>query len=151
MKSLLVPLDLSDATTVLLEHAGRFAAALQAKVILLHVIEPVASYVPVGASMDVLTAPPTGQTLDPRDVEKRLERLAEPLRSKAPEVEVRVLVGLAVDEVLACAESEHVDYIVVASHGHGALYHLFSGSVVTGILKRTQCPVLVVPASASFA
>ena len=33
----------------------------------------------------------------------------------------------------------------MGSHGHGAVYHLFTGSVVTGVLKHTGCPVLVVP------
>ena len=149
MKSILVPLDLSDATTSLLEHAGNFAKALQAKVYLLHVIEPVASYVPVGASMDVLAAPAPSQSPDPADVEKRLRHLAETLVNKATQVDIKAVIGLAVEEVLASAESDSVDYIVMASHGHGALYHLFSGSVVTGVLKRAKCPVLVVPASSS--
>jgi nucleotide-binding universal stress UspA family protein len=35
--------------------------------------------------------------------------------------------------------------IVIGSHGHGALYHLFAGDVASGILKDAKCPVLVVP------
>jgi nucleotide-binding universal stress UspA family protein len=33
----------------------------------------------------------------------------------------------------------------MGSHGHGALYHLFVGSVTTAVLKEAPCPVLVVP------
>jgi nucleotide-binding universal stress UspA family protein len=147
MKTLLVPMDLSDATGPLVGQAGALAALLEAKLILLHVVEPVSSYVPVGASMDVLATAPVTQQPDPAEITKRLEKIAADLKGRAAGVEVRTLVGLAVDEILAVAGAENVDYIVMASHGHGALYHLFSGSVVTGVLKRAKCPVVVVPSA----
>jgi len=140
-------MDLSDATEPLVGQAGDLAALLEAKLILLHVIEPVSSYVPVGASMDVLATTPATQQPDPAEITKRLERIAADLKSRAAGIEVRTVVGLAVDEILALADEVAVDYIVMASHGHGALYHLFSGSVVTGVLKRAKCPVVVVPSA----
>ena len=146
MKTLLVPLDLSDATGPLIEEAGRLASMLSARVVLLHVSEPVASYVPVGASMDVLTAQPLEQGPDMATLEKRMESFATKMASTVPSVESRVVVGLAVEEILSTAEAESADYIVMASHGHGALYHLFSGSVVTEVLKHAKSPVLVIPA-----
>jgi len=36
-------------------------------------------------------------------------------------------------------------FLVLGSHGHGALYHLFSGSVVTEVLKKATIPVTVIP------
>jgi len=35
--------------------------------------------------------------------------------------------------------------LVLGSHGHGALYHLFSGSVVTAVLQKATRPVMVIP------
>lgn len=148
MKTLLVPLDFSDASGHLLNEAAHVARQLSAKMILLHVVEPVATYVPVGATMDVIAAVPPlpGPDEEMADQEKRLKSLAQPLRAEGLEVEEVVLVGLAVDDILEQAAARKVDYIVLGSHGHGALYHLFSGSVVTGVLKRATCPVIVVPA-----
>lgn len=148
MKTLLVPLDFSDASGHLLNEAAHVARQLSAKMILLHVVEPVATYVPVGATMDVIAAVPPlpGPGEEMADQEKRLKSLAQPLRAEGLEVEEVVLVGLAVDDILEQAAARKVDYIVLGSHGHGALYHLFSGSVVTGVLKRATCPVIVVPA-----
>jgi len=146
MQTLLVPLDASVATAKVLSFAGSFARSLQAKVVLLHVIEPVSSYVPIGAGMDILAASPP--SMDPEQLEgaqKRLEMLAAPLRAAGLDVACEAILGLAVDEILVQAKTRAADYIVLGSHGHGALYHLFSGSVVTGILKRSECPVVVVP------
>jgi nucleotide-binding universal stress UspA family protein len=147
MKTLLVPVDLSDASQAVLKQAGELASKLSARVVLLHIVEPVATYVPVGATMDVITAapPPAETTASLSAPDMRLESLAEPLKAAGINVESVTLIGLAVDDILEQAKKYHADYIVLGSHGHGALYHLFSGSVVTGILKRATCPIIVVP------
>jgi len=146
MITLLVPLDTSEIANRVLGHAEALAVRLQARLILFHVIEPVASYVPVGASMDVMAASPPALESEQTDVVRgRLEHLAAPLRAKGIDVTCKAVFGLAVDEILDEAGEQKVDYIVLGSHGHGALFHLFSGSVVTGVLKNSPCPVVVVP------
>lgn len=148
MKTLLVPLDFSDSTTSVLARAVEIAREFSAKLVLLHVVEPVASYVPVGATMDVIAAVPP--VIDEKEnlanVAHRIAALAEPIRSTGLEVDEEVVVGLAVDDIVDQAKVSNADYIVLGSHGHGALYHLFGGSVVTGVLKRSPCPVIVIPA-----
>jgi len=114
--------------------------------VLLHVTEPMASYVPVGASMDVLTpAPPPTEVLDVSVLQERIDAMAADLRATGCEAQGKAISGLAVDDILEQAVIEKADYIILGSHGHGALFHLFSGSVVTGVLKRATCPVIVVP------
>ena len=149
MKTLLVPLDTSAGTAKVLSVADSLAVALRAKVVLLHVIEPVASYVPVGTGMDVIAASePENDSEQAEGAKKRLEMLAAPLRAAGLDVACEVALGLAVDEILDQAKMLAADYIVLGSHGHGALYHLFGGSVVTGVLKHSPCPVVVVPVQA---
>ncbi len=146
MQTLLVPLDASASTAKVLNHAEGLARALPARVVLLHVVEPVATYVPVGAAMDVIaTAPPPIEEGETEGAKQRIEQLAAPLRSKGIDVACEAVLGLAVDEIIEQAKTLAADYIVLGSHGHGALYHLFSGSVVTGVLKHSPCPVIVVP------
>lgn len=146
MQTLLVPLDASASTAKVLNQAERLALALPARVVLLHVVEPVATYVPVGAAMDVIaTAPPPIEEGETEGAKQRIEQLAAPLRARGIDVACEAVLGLAVDEIIDQAKSLAADYIVVGSHGHGALYHLFSGSVVTGVLKHSPCPVIVVP------
>jgi len=147
MKTLLVPLDFSDATETVLAQAAELATPLSAQVILLHIAEPIATYVPVGASMDVIAAtpPPIVEQRELISEEQRLTALADQIRAKGISVTTIALIGLPVDDILSQAKTHHADLIVLGSHGHGALYHLFGGSVVTGVLKRAECPVLVVP------
>ena len=146
MKTLLVPVDLSDASKPVVEKAAELAEQLSARVILLHIVEPVATYVPVGATMDVIAAaPPLVETESLSAPDARLKALADQLKAAGIKVEAVTLIGLAVDDILEQAAKYHADYIILGSHGHGALYHLFSGSVVTGILKRTRCPIIIVP------
>lgn len=146
MSNILVPLDTSASAEKVLAAAEDLAVRLKSGVRLLHVIEPMASYIPVGAAMDVVTT--AAVEIDPMQAEgakKRLEKLADRLRAKGLEVDCEALIGIAADEILEMAKSLGSEFIVLGSHGHGALYHLFSGSVVTGVLKHSACPVVVVP------
>jgi len=115
--------------------------------VLFHVIEPIPEYVPVGASMDAISTSPPAVDLEEQTAlaKARLEKLAGPLRSAGLEVCCEAVLGAPVDEIIDQAKLQGADYIVLGSHGHGALFHLFSGSVVTGVLKHSPCPVVVVP------
>jgi nucleotide-binding universal stress UspA family protein len=58
-----------------------------------------------------------------------------------------VLRGVAIDQIVAAAESHDVDLIVLGSRGHGAVVRAALGSVSMGVLHKTHRPVLVVRAS----
>jgi nucleotide-binding universal stress UspA family protein len=145
MKTILAAIDLSPITEKVVEGAASLATALQAKLILLAVLEPVAAYVPVGAAMDVITAPMPMEPPDHEGVKERLETLAKPLRAAGLTVETLISVALPSDEILTQAKTTGAAMLVLGSHGHGALYHLFSGSVVTSVLHKATIPVTVIP------
>lgn len=149
MKTLLAAIDFSPISTKVVNGVAELAAAMHAAVRLLHVIEPVSAYIPVGAAMDVITAP---MPLEPPDLDlakERLEQFAQPLRAKGVSVEVVVSVALPLDEILDQAKTSGAAMIVLGSHGHGAAYQLFSGSVVTSVLHKSTIPVTVIPVHAN--
>lgn len=137
-----VPLDFSDASEAVLREAERLARLLPASLVLIHVVEPAAQMVGGDPGFDMVMMP---MQVDLEPQKKQLERLADELRDRDLEVTTEVLAGFAVDEILELATRYDASYLVLGSHGHGALYHLFTGGVVTGILKAAPCPVLVVP------
>lgn len=148
MTTLLTALDFSPISQKVVDSAAELAAAMNSRLVLLNVVEPVAAYVPVGAAMDVITAPIPMEPADLNLVKERLEQFAAPLRAKGLNVETMAVVSLPVDEILNQAAATQATMIVLGSHGHGAVYQLFSGSVVTSLLHKSRIPVTVIPVHA---
>jgi nucleotide-binding universal stress UspA family protein len=68
---------------------------------------------------------------------------SENLFEQGLEVGVYIVVGALVSEVIKAAQKEEADLIVIGRSHKGALEHLYSGSDVTELLRRTATPVLV--------
>jgi len=47
--------------------------------------------------------------------------------------------------ILEQAEKENADYIVMGSHGPTAFYDLLVGSTTHQVLRKSPCPVMIVP------
>jgi nucleotide-binding universal stress UspA family protein len=63
------------------------------------------------------------------------------------DVQLKLLVGDSVDEIVAYADTIAADLIVIGSRCHGAIASALLGSVSHGILHEARRPVLVVPAA----
>jgi nucleotide-binding universal stress UspA family protein len=145
MKTILVPIDFSDVSGKVVDTAATLAEAFGSRVILVHVAEPEPQFVgydPGPLSVAVTVA---------GDVQADRRRL-EALKQKFGAIEVLALQvqGSSPDEILDLAQEHAATLIVMGSHGHGALYRLFVGSVTTAILKDAPCPVLIVPGDRSL-
>ena len=68
---------------------------------------------------------------------------SESLFEQGLEVGVYIVVGSLVSEVIKAAKKEEADLIVIGRSHKGVLEHLYSGSDVTELLRRTATPVLV--------
>jgi nucleotide-binding universal stress UspA family protein len=143
MKTILVPVDFSDVSDKVVETASTLAAAFGSKIILLHVAEPEPEF--VGYDPGPLTVRVAVAT-DIHADQKRLEALKEKF-GKSDVLALQVQ-GSSPDEILKLARNHAADLIVMGSHGHGPLYHLFVGSVTNAVLKDAPCPVMVVPSHA---
>ena len=143
MKTILVAVDLSPISTQIVKAAADLAEPLKAKIILLHVISVVSSYTPIGSSMDAvaITVPPSEEEI--QEIKKDLASLAAPLETRGIPCEIVAKAALPLEEIQK--QASHASMVVVGSHGHGGLYHLFNGSVVTALLKHATKPILVVP------
>jgi nucleotide-binding universal stress UspA family protein len=144
MKTILVPVDLSSATTRVGAAACELAKLMDARLVLLHVLQPppvmLAEYYAFdsGVMAEAVTA---GE----KYAEHRLKALARLCTRQQVEVECLQLTGQAVSVILARAAALKAHYIVLGSHGHGAVFDLLVGSTTQGVLRKAPCPVLVVP------
>ncbi len=146
MKTILVTIDFSDVTARVLEKATELAQALDGRLVVLHVIQPPVN---LSASDPILvenTARITAAAEKAAD--KLLERLEKGLLLEFGPVVVRRVTGAPVTRIIEEAEALPADYIVLGSHGHTAIYDLLVGSTAHGVLKKSSCPVIIVPPSA---
>ena len=60
-----------------------------------------------------------------------------------------VVTGDAVESIVAQAETENVDLVVMATHGWTGWRKLFLGSVTDKVLRSVSCPVLTVSETGS--
>ena len=97
-----------------------------------------------GAAMDPAVAMAVAR--DTRTELARLETLAGTATRAGVECATEVVEGQLIDSILKEAGRVDAGMIIMGSHGHGAFYELLVGSVTEGVLRRSDRPVLVVPA-----
>ena len=147
MKSILVPVDFSDVTLKVVKVAVHLAGPFQSRITLMHVRwgESTPEIIDFGAGPNLVPAPVLNEEEIADNAKKKLAELEKLVTSVGLESSIIELHGPPAEHILAHAENTHVDLIVIGSHHHGALYHLFEGGVTEAILHRARCPVLIVP------
>jgi nucleotide-binding universal stress UspA family protein len=144
VKTILVPLDLSRAALQVCNAACDLARLINGRLILLHVVQP-----PPVMLSDVYAFDAGQLTEMSAEAEKSAMRRLRTLEQHCAKRKVRTTTvqrtGSPTGEILARATSTRAGYIVMGSHGHGAVFDLLVGSTTHGVLKKARCPVLVVP------
>jgi nucleotide-binding universal stress UspA family protein len=146
IQRILIATDFSDYSNAALDFASRLASDTNARLHIVHVNGIVDVSVPA--------IPPTegGYYYDAPWGHERHE-VRERLNQTVPSIpgvahEHHYLTGLPVAQILKLAEREHVDLIVVGSHGRSGFSRLLMGSVAEGVVRGAPCPVLVVKKTA---
>ena len=88
-----------------------------------------------------------GGFLDKRreQIQKNLDRLAEPLRLEQLKVSTNVLpLGPPVSRIIEEAKEFKADLIVLFSHGRRGLSRVFLGSVAERLTRHAPCPVMLI-------
>lgn len=144
MKTILVPVDLSPAGAQVCAAACTLAKLAGARLVLLHVTElaPI-----IAGDLYAVNAAFAAEAAAAAEkyAARRLQALAK--RYARPGVEIRTehFTDLPVSGIIGRAKALKAAYIVIGSHGHGAVYDLVAGSTTHGVLRKAGCPVLVVP------
>jgi nucleotide-binding universal stress UspA family protein len=139
IRSILVPHDFSEHSDQAIAIAAAWAQRLEARVTLLHAVEPVVY--PEFYAVDLLPDEMIGR-LRTRS-EEALGKAAEQL---LPGVDSRtvVKVGRAAVTIVADARPDRHDLVIMGTRGLSALEHLLLGSVAESVLRRCALPLLAV-------
>jgi universal stress protein A len=118
-----------------LEMAASLARDRGASLVIVHVEEPPMAY--GGGEFYYGIEEPN------RDELKRM--LSEVIPSDPTiKYEHRLMIGSPATAIVEMARRENVDLIVMATHGRTGLTRMLMGSVAEEIVRRAECPVLVV-------
>lgn len=140
VKSILVPIDFSNASTKALTYAAALAEEFKAKLTLLYVIEPIAvpdfmASFPLALGNDELTETALA----------RLGKFAGKAGLKTSLIEKTLIRrGRPFAEITDAARTLKVDLIVISTHGYSGISHALLGSVTERVVRVAPCPVLVV-------
>ncbi len=157
-RRILVTLDGSKLAEKALQHVLQVAApGAQIHIVSVMAEDRVSEIAALASAMGQTVAlsneqwPSINSTADPRAVHARedyLRQVSEWLDQVGMEVTVEVRPGNVVDTIVSIAR-DGFDVIVMATHGRTGLSRVALGSVAEGVLHRSPCPVLIIPASAA--
>jgi universal stress protein A len=140
IRKILVPTDFSPHAQEAFRVAHDLAKATGAGVVVFHVARPPA------VVSDGHSALSTPADVEGKDVWERLQKIQP--TDPAVQVEHEVIVADRPDasHILRILQERGCDLIVIGTHGRTGLRHLLFGSVTDDVVRRAQCPVMVVKA-----
>jgi nucleotide-binding universal stress UspA family protein len=90
---------------------------------------------------------------DPRTIQARreyLQRVGDVLEGNGFVVTVQVCPGHVIETIVSVARDDF-DVIIMATHGRTGISRVALGSITEGVLHKSPCPVLIIPARAAKA
>ena len=150
MKHILVTTDFSEAAESAFEYAKeqlKLAGKEKNKITLLKVIDVVP---PAGIKFEY--------GLAFADKKGMLEKVYKQASEKIREIAKKQFAGLPVEtavvkpkkavyqEIIKFAKTNNASLIVMSTHGRTGVKHFLLGSVAERVVRRSPCPVMIVPA-----
>jgi nucleotide-binding universal stress UspA family protein len=133
LNNILIPLDGSPLAQQALGPALDLACLMQARCILLRVVEPRSTYHEGANGLP-----------EKAEAEIYLRRIAARLREQGLHVRTRLIAAQHVAEaILEEAKGQGSNVIALATHGRGGIQRLLLGSVADMLVRLAACPLLV--------
>lgn len=143
-KKILVPLDFSEGSTAAERCAEELAKVTGAELMFVNVIDETpfllvdgAGYLPVSAVMEYEAAS-----------KQMLEEHAQRAAKGGVPVRFRTLHGRAERAIVAAADQDRADLIVMGTHGRTGIRRALLGSVAERVTRLSKVPVMTVRAQA---
>jgi nucleotide-binding universal stress UspA family protein len=166
--TILVSVDFSSYSTEALLYAASIAEPFSSSLLVLHVIaKEIQTYAihrhlehsglphhafPLFGPFSEMREEPTEMTdavvVDLREqAHTALQQFLPPQLVGRP-LSLHIELGHPFEQILETARREHVDLIVMGTHGRTGLEHLMLGSVAERVVRLAPCPVLTVKTAA---
>jgi len=143
LEKILVPIDFSPSDASALHYATSLARDSGATLLIAHAEEPPMAY---GAG-EFYVGAADAETSDA--IAARLEAIV-PSDASVPYTH-RLLNGEPAHQIVTLAAEEHVDLIVMGTHGRTGLMRVLMGSVAESVVRLAPCPVFTLRDPATYA
>lgn len=136
---ILSPVDFSNQSRVAAERATAMAKALEAELVLVHVL-----------SEPVLSLEEGGGYTAPRLVEDYAQEMARRLEAEAASlggqvaIATKILRGPIHEAIVNAARALRADMIIMGTHGRTGIPHLLLGSVAERVVRLSEVPVMTI-------
>jgi nucleotide-binding universal stress UspA family protein len=137
-RRILVAIENSAADQAILTHIGELAALTGASLLLVHVADGWAA-----RHFDELSLKESEEMKADREY---LARLKAELATRGLAAETLLAAGDPATELVRTAETQAVDLVAMATHGHRFLADVIHGATADRVRHLVKVPVLLVPA-----
>ena len=143
IERILVPTDFSAPAAAAWKYAQWLAGRFKSRIHLLHVVTLPYLYDPWGTEsvalrMGDLLAQSEAMAL------KQLKKSVPTTGPLARRVVTATATGIPVEQILDYVSAQHIDLVVMGTHGRGLVGHVLLGSVAERLVQLCSVPVLTV-------
>jgi nucleotide-binding universal stress UspA family protein len=154
IEKILYATDFSENSRISIDWALALARKHGAKLLALSVIEDIAVRAP---SVQMYFSKEEWEKIKKRNeteaveqTRQRLQSFCDDVQADTPECEyvadeILVRRGVSIEEIVAAAEENNCDLIVIGTTGGHRLTDAIMGSTARGVLRRSSIPVLAIP------
>lgn len=146
LRHVLVPIDFSGPSFHALRLADEMAMYQNAKLTLLHVIEPHQQAFFYEGHVTELA---TRKSMTVQEAHQALRRFHAEMQGRSDNVVTSVVEGMPGEKIAQLAANLSAHLIVQGAHGHTDIDHLELGQVADTVLRTAPCPVITVKGSAA--
>ncbi len=140
IRSVAVTTDFSDLSVQPFEAAATLSRKFGAGLVVVHVLPEPEIY----TSWQVVRESSAARQNRLEKSKKRLQQIVQEQSCLASlDVRTAILSGPPAESVADFGDSEGIDLLIVASHGHTGMTHFPLGSFTARVLEFSRCPVLV--------
>lgn len=149
--NILVAIDLTESSQLVIRHVKELAKTLSAKIWLLHVANSDHDLLLAAAHFDqVAFQQEVGETKDTtakkfQNEHRLLHQFDYELRSTGLDCNALLVEGEITETILKEAAKLSADMVVLGSQGKGVVDRFLLGSTSEGILHKSSVPILIIP------
>jgi nucleotide-binding universal stress UspA family protein len=138
-KKVLLPIDFSPSSKAALEMATDLALHFHAEIFLVNVVPSFATFT------SEYSVPQVSLQAEMRThAEQHLANACAVLTTKGVKAGSSVEVGYDIaGSIMDVVEREHIDLVVISTHGISGWHSLVFGSIAEKVVKLVQCPLLL--------